>query len=612
MLERTESLLDTVTAEWCDAACHDSLDSLDGICSVLTSVQQLSLAGSTTDEASLRVVELLGCLDRFGSAVVQSLALLSNVSATARSQTAALETLRGLGKVLLEHAPAEEISAFDVVKQLLGPMDVDSGDLFTSACMALHTLGCRLGSPVCNTADLVELCGVLMTRTAEVPIISSATSAAYLLYSHLLHEAPSKSTADIRAAVDNLVAKAMRGPLQLLPKTFTPQCVVEQVSEVMATGALGVEDISLASGTAGFIQFAIYAQPSSLEDVEKSGIFSEGLTLLSRVMPRPLPSDWWIATCDIVDVTSVRLGCAWWLLYMTSKKVFLSPRPWQRPLLELAVSQAKLNAAANLSGRETMSFVPMLAAHVLIEAAANDPLQQAFLLEAGVMGALEYGCMHDFPRIGGSLSIATNSAGAAVALVGRNEGGHTLSRAAVVAIVEGLRKYFNTNGVHFETSPKVVLIALSRIATMAISDANKRLMLPCDDLIRVLCLALLLDQDNPRRAQDGVEALQEAAAGTLHELSLFAPWAQALRGDAEAMASLRELQQVGTKSARESAGAALFELDGHAQVLGDERAASNGTGTYAGLNGNGKQQYIMVSYNWDHQDVILRVVGTLQ
>ena len=148
------------------------------------------------------------------------------------------------------------------------------------------------------------------------------------------------------------------------------------------------------------------------------------------------------------------------------------------------------------------------------------------------------------------------------------------------------------------------------VATMAISDANKRLMLHCDGLIGSLIGCLLLGEGNKRRTQDGAEKLQEEAAGTIHELSLFKPWLQALKDDGRAMGSLREVLDVGTKKAQESAAAALFELDDQARADASAAAADDGSGT--GVDSSKPPPHIMMSYNWDHQDVILRVVAWLQ
>ena len=174
-----------------------------------------------------------------------------------------------------------------------------------------------------------------------------------------------------------------------------------------------------------------------------------------------------------------------------------------------------------------MSVLSMCTSLIMIESAATDESQHSFLLETGVMDAVEYVCVHDFVFIG--LSLASYGAGAAVALVGRNEGGKTLGREAVGAIAGGLSRYFHTDSLFSQAPPKQILAGLSRVATMAISDANKRRMMQCDGLTESLVQCLVLGDGNARRQQDGADVLQEAAASTLHELSLFAPWAQTLQ-----------------------------------------------------------------------------------
>ena len=97
------------------------------------------------------------------------------------------------------------------------------------------------------------------------------------------------------------------------------------------------------------------------------------------------------------------------------------------------------------------------------------------------------------------------------------------------AVLDTFVNYFDPSHFTYTLSSGFRLPMARRVATMAISDANKRLMLQCDGLIDTLLNCFLLETGNKRRTQDGGDALQEAAAGTLHELSLFGPWASALR-----------------------------------------------------------------------------------
>ena len=78
-----------------------------------------------------------------------------------------------------------------------------------------------------------------------------------------------------------------------------------------------------------------------------------------------------------------------------------------------------------------------------------------------------------------------------------------------------------------------------------------------DDLIT----ALLLDEINPRRTQDGADELQATAAHALENLALSEVGKAPLREHAGVMEGLRALKKDAmSDAARQSASAALFEL----------------------------------------------------
>ena len=180
------------------------------------------------------------------------------------------------------------------------------------------------------------------------------------------------------------------------------------------------------------------------------------------------------------------------------------------------------------------------------------------LIASGVMDALEYGILHDFACAG--LSVASYASGAAVALVGRNEGGKVLRCEAVHAVLGMLHVFFQPESWLFAATAKSVMAHVARISIMVISDANKKHMLQYEPLIDMLLQCLIIDDDNHRKGQDGADALQEASAGVLHELSLYGPGAAALRSHGSAVSTLHKLCEVGTKTSKERGAAALFEL----------------------------------------------------
>jgi hypothetical protein len=197
--------------------------------------------------------------------------------------------------------------------------------------------------------------------------------------------------------------------------------------------------------------------------------------------------------------------------------------------------------------------------HAVVEVAARDESQHSLLLASGAVEALEYGIMHDFSCIG--LSVPAYAAGAAVGLVGKQEGGRTLSREAVFAVLEKLQLYVTDGGTFARAPVKTVLVSFERVVTLSISDANKKHMIDFEPLVDILLECLLLDESNHRHGQEGHDALQEASAGVIQELALYGPGCALLRSRGEVLSSLHRLVEVGTKASKERGAGALFELD---------------------------------------------------
>jgi hypothetical protein len=233
----------------------------------------------------------------------------------------------------------------------------------------------------------------------------------------------------------------------------------------------------------------------------------------------------------------------------------------------------------------------------------------------------EYGILHDHNF--GKMSLAAYAAGAAVALFGRNEGGKVLHREAVLAVLERVHSIDYGSGFF---AAKTVLPSFTRVVTMAVSDVNKRHMLQFQPLVDILLAFLIIHDGNRRKGQDGADALQEASAGVLHELALFGPGAAVLRADSRVVPTLHTLCDVGTEVAKERGAAALFELELEKRTSAVALRSTvlptldhhEGSGVGARLQSPGRNSpppplpHVMASYNWDHQEVILRVVASLQ
>jgi hypothetical protein len=176
-----------------------------------------------------------------------------------------------------------------------------------------------------------------------------------------------------------------------------------------------------------------------------------------------------------------------------------------KPLVSEAVQMVVLNRTAGLSAADTMAFWPCLCAMMVVESATKHSAQRAKLLRTEVVDALEYACVHDFCYLG--VSIGTYAAGAVTELVGRNEEGKTLSRETVFAVLSRVECWFDETSAISKFTPEKTSIDLSRVATMAVSDTNKRLMLEFEAVVELLVKFLLVGSG--RRGEKGGDVLQE-------------------------------------------------------------------------------------------------------
>jgi hypothetical protein len=319
--------------------------------------------------------------------------------------------------------------------------------------------------------------------------------------------------------------------------------------------------------------------------------------------------DWWVSTAAVVDEMSVQLSCTWsWLGYYVrsvpaSEAVSLDV--WGA-LLGEAVEMVKLNHVARLSAADTMSFMPVRFSIIAVQAATKIESQKSVMMSAGVVDALEFACVHSFTIV--DLPLASYAAAAVLELVGRNEDGKTLSRETVFALLSKYALWFDETSFASELPPSKLHKFVADVATMAVSDANKRLMLEFDGLPSVLQKSLLVG--SPRRAEEGAGAAQEAAAGLILSLSLFEPWGEVLRAKSSGVVvGLHGVLKDGsaTERAVRSAEQALFELEGRG-VHGPEPTAAAAA---AAASSSAAVKHVMVSYCWDQQPVVKRVHAAL-
>ena len=134
-----------------------------------------------------------------------------------------------------------------------------------------------------------------------------------------------------------------------------------------------------------------------------------------------------------------------------------------------------------------------------------------------------------------------------------------------------------------------------------------------DDLV----VAMLIDDDNPRRSQDGADALQTTAVLALTNLALSEVARPALRAHTEVMTGLRAIAANGgdralSEEARRHASAALFELDELARNRSREALVDSANEASAKQTRDSNVKPVMLSYNWDFQEVIKRINAALK
>jgi hypothetical protein len=416
------------------------------------------------------------------------------------------------------------------------------------------------------------------------------------------YEGIPKSAPGVRAPLEASFNQMVKSFVAAFGKAFTADECARVIARVVKLQMLDLDEEQglLGCGAANLITCWARVYPKAFMECDTAALFGGAVTLLRRVCPSPLPAEWWVGMCAEVDVTSVQLGLSLELVQNSRQldQAVLDSATWLGPAVTEAVHICKVNASVGLSARPTMSFWAVTYALRLVEAGAKVELHAASLLDSGVIEALDYACLNDFAFIG--LSVSTAAAGTLLALLGRNEGGRTLSRSTVHAVVDSFAIYFEPSDFRYQYPIVKFLPEAGRVATMAISDANKKIMLQHDKLLDTLVSGLLLDDDNPRQAgKEGASMeVQEASAEVLARLALFGPGAEALRSHDGVMRALRLLRDgvSSTEKSRESVVQALFQLEERKQVQAS-----------AGVSA----KHVMMSYNWDHQPVIKRIHAAL-
>eukprot|EP01047_Picozoa_sp_COSAG01_P081880 COSAG01_NODE_16511_length_1230_cov_3.355438_1_plen_409_part_11 len=238
------------------------------------------------------------------------------------------------------------------------------------------------------------------------------------------------------------------------------------------------------------------------------------------------PAAWWKARSEVVHLDSLCLHPAYIALMCWSGVLpTLPPNSAAcEELLAESIHVCMVNREAELSAKPQVLWVVLGGALKVVVLAAREQSRHKSLLASGVVDALLWTTAHDSVFTGASL--AESSASATVALIGRNEGGLTLTHETVDTVLNVVQMYWDTTSTHWRVKSAAkapvtkVIGKIQPVVDMVIADANKPFVLEHPTAIDDLIKGLLVDHSSPRRTQDGAGKLQEICALVLQNLAL--------------------------------------------------------------------------------------------
>ena len=206
-----------------------------------------------------------------------------------------VQLLRSLVRPLRDETLSVEARAFGCVQAMLTSLDMSSEyEEGVSACMALHTLGCRVGLSVC-TQEILAL-SFRLAAAVEAVVLSggnqwTAGAATHALAALLWFEAPPKMPPDVRMPIEKETVKGLRDYIAAIGKLETQQ-VADAVCKLVRTGALAdIDDLSLSYGATMVVhKLLLYRTPATIESAVAAGLFGSVLALRDRISPPSSPS----------------------------------------------------------------------------------------------------------------------------------------------------------------------------------------------------------------------------------------------------------------------------------------------------------------------------------
>eukprot|EP01047_Picozoa_sp_COSAG01_P033239 COSAG01_NODE_2437_length_7694_cov_47.587887_5_plen_1699_part_01 len=526
----------------------------------------------------------------------------------------ALHVLRGLPLSVLERRCDGELAAVKVVLSLLGRGARGVAER-TSAAYVLFTLCLRNASTPFDEHSMEEFCRQFSEIHREWAQACSEQlagalelDAATFSIGLLLADLGPKADPSTHALVEHFFTmwtSTFRSDF------FYKLLTVDRLRQLLPTALGFLTDGSnrvRMAGTANLLATCVAYSQAALSDVLLSPAVTNAILASVLSVWDPAHSvSWWNERFARIHLDTIYLGAS---LHLMCQMVVRGipeaipvsiQRDWDE-LLRVKIQLLKLAPAAKLSKKTPMPSLLFFFCLTSVSKQASFAPKRQQLLQAGIPETLLYISANNSPKALG-ISIAGAAAQAAVSLIGRNEGGLTLSREAANAVLDTFGNFFDQSHRHRTALVQRVITVSDAITHMCVSDANKLFIVKHPSAVENLVAGLLLEETNPRRHQLHAERLQQGCVLALQNLALSPVSAAPIRAHPRVMQALRAVAECGmTDESRRCAIGALFELDVE-RVNAPNRHHDDLMSTDIA--------HIMLSYNWDHQDVIKRINASL-
>ncbi|MDE0916494.1 MAG: hypothetical protein OSB57_15075, partial [Planctomycetota bacterium] len=474
--ERVEAMLEEVDEHLLERlVAYDGAD-LAQLGAYLAAMQALRLNADVGVECVTVVADALDELGRCGDVVAGASRQLT--SADVRMRLRGADALRNLPRVHLPEPSMAEVAAASLVVAIAQDEGKTDGER-TAAYWSLFALGLR------NGAAAVDALATLFAKGPDaevgdgrlqgregVAVWVGATACAHLAM-EVACQCPS-----VRGQLEQAQLATAGNWVNIM----CPKARYQELLPLLLT-ATAADDVVEASAAAVALSAPLYWKTAP----ECRGVFLQcdparvGWELRRRVIEPGLPATRWRELAQSLSVDTVCLQLLSILIGNVAGLGLLDSVPhdgvWPEIISE-AVHLANVNRDAKLSAQEQFSFFNFYGCFSIISSAAKDPKHHPALMPCAE--ALLWAISNvAFQYLG--INLAEASANACVSLLGKNEGGLTLDKAAVAIVLQTVHRYFDTSPTADwltkmsarEKSGKAVAGAVQLVVDMVIADASE-------------------------------------------------------------------------------------------------------------------------------------------